>query len=139
MTPSELLAAAADRIRDLAAAAQPGPWRSFPSPDMPGETVVHAVTDRAGEPHPHRALTAHGLLCAEADAAWVAALSPAVAPTAEAILRAAAAEYDDDAQYRWMRMQNSGGFNDQWVVSGTAAAALALARLLCPELAEETP
>lgn len=124
MTPSELLVAAADRIRDLAVAAQPGPWRSFPSPDMPGETVVHAVTDTTGEPHPHRALTAHGLLCAEADAAWVAALSPAVAPALEAWLRSTA-----KAVFVWEELDRP--------FTAAEEDAVRFAAAVCPELVGE--
>lgn len=90
MTPSELLTAAADRVRDLAAQAQPGPWGSWPSPDMPGEVVVHRRNPRTDRPDPHRVATVHGLLCAEEDARWIAALSPAVAPYMERWLRRAA-------------------------------------------------
>jgi len=77
VTPSELLLAAADRIRDLAAAASPGLW-------LVDRHYVDAMP----------ALYERTLVCiaksdgrAERDAAWIAALSPAVAPHLEAWLR----------------------------------------------------
>lgn len=86
--PSALLLAAADRVRDLAAAATPGQWEvdegsgrvelvlRSPSADV---VVVHRFS-----PHPDS--------LNRADARWIAALSPALAEPLEAMLRRAASD-----------------------------------------------
>jgi hypothetical protein len=73
-TPSSILVTAADRVRDLAAAATPGPWET-----------IHETGGIWREASPKRALrTAPGSLGsmdAAEDARWIAALSPAVVDT----------------------------------------------------------
>jgi hypothetical protein len=85
-SPSSVLLAAADRIRDLAAKAQPGPWgwtdygdnaafgRDQPADGTPVGTIA-VVWKNELTPTP------------AADAAWIAALSPALAPALEALFR----------------------------------------------------
>lgn len=84
--PSDLLIAAADRVRDLAAQATPGQWETIKRFDKRDNHVMSSfirppmdpkgcVQDRNIRPHEH------------ADYAWVAALSPEVAPHLEAVLR----------------------------------------------------
>jgi len=82
MTPSEKLQAAADRIRDLAAAATPGSWKHEYGVVQEDESVTYAV--EADSDHWVGELRTAG------DAAWVAALCPAASPALEAILRSAA-------------------------------------------------
>ncbi len=109
MTPSELLTAAADRIRDLAAAASTDePWTYGGYGDF-GPYIAGLPSAPEFEDNEQ----------GRADLAWVAALSPAVAPALEAILRQAAFAY------------GLGGDNTQ------DENALGLARLVCPELARE--
>lgn len=86
MTPSELLLAAADRIRDLAAQATPRKWQSFATLNG-GASVLALQSDGPGSP-----ITGGDIAAAEveADGAWIAALSPAVAPHLEAWLRSTA-------------------------------------------------
>jgi hypothetical protein len=82
MTPSEILNAAADRIRDLAAEATGGPWKHEFGVTQEDGSVNYAV-DVAGD----KAIAGVGEAWSAADAVWVAALSPAVAPHLESILR----------------------------------------------------
>ena len=78
--PSAVLLAAADRIRDLAAEATKGEWLSnlHYVDSMPELYVRHPVCTAASE----------------ADARWIAALSPAVAPLLQDWLRYAAEMWD---------------------------------------------
>ena len=81
MDPAELLRTAADRLEALAARSSPGDWRiggllaSRPEviAHVPGGGTEHVAEARAGS------------------AAWIAALSPALAGPLAAWLRAAAA------------------------------------------------
>lgn len=85
-SPSATLLAAADRIRDLAAKAQSGPWgwtdygdnaavgRDQPADGTPVGTIA-VVWKTELNPTP------------AADARWIAALSPALAGPLEALLR----------------------------------------------------
>lgn len=88
MAPSELLTRAADLIRDTAAAATPGPWevdgperdiRAIHSED--GAGVVMGARDPVDEA---------SVFNTNADARWIALMSPAVAGPAERLLREAA-------------------------------------------------
>lgn len=84
MQPSEVLLAAADRVRDLAAAATDGPWldvqdgwciRSEPSKDRATwQTVCEGYSPENGR--------------------WIAALSPAIGEPLETWLRQAASEVE---------------------------------------------
>ncbi len=81
MSPSETLLAAADRVRDLAAAATPGPWEQGERCVWEGNIGVPVVADcEKGE----------GGVLHEHDARWIAALSPALAPMIERWLRESA-------------------------------------------------
>ena len=86
MTPSEILNAAADRIRDLAAAADPGPW-----------TNLEGTTGFWTMPSPERSrrhLRGYiGMAEAKETARWIALMSPAVAPHLEQALRNEAEQY----------------------------------------------
>jgi hypothetical protein len=117
---SKLLTAAADYVRDLAAATTNGRWNAgrLLTPDRSGSTAwVESKVEHANG-------AAFSFTVAEfetdqgpGDAAWVAALSPAVAaPHIEAWLREAA--------------EMCGEWEDQMTES-----AIALAKMLCPELA----
>jgi|SRR5262245_31435521 len=66
MTPSEILTAAADRVRDLAAAAKPGPWTLY------DRGVCWEIPEL---PEMHDGLSGFR----EGDARWISALSPAIA------------------------------------------------------------
>ena len=130
VTPSAQLLAAADRIRDLAAAATPGPWRQHDG-WWPGTLgVVASVLSGEGTDTEVRALlpTYEETPNSEArnvrnDAAWVAALSPAVAEPLIWILEAGAQEAE--------AMEEQGEeVNPNW-------ALLKLARVLVPT--GETP
>lgn len=104
VTPSETLSAAADLIRDLAAKAAKGPWHA-PGPDDTDERVW----SENGYPG--------GYTVAEGgdfdDFRWIAALSPALAPHLESILRwagkvCANAEVDGwDRARIWAEMDDS--------------------------------
>lgn len=84
-TPSAILSAAADLIRDTAAAATPGPWET--------------IGDTGGlwrEATPERSLRTSpgylGSMDAAENARWIALLSPDKAPLLETLLRLAAVE-----------------------------------------------
>jgi hypothetical protein len=120
-SPSDLLVAAADRIRDLAAAATPGVWiadrhyvDSMPEPDVRALVCVVKSDSKASD-----------------DAQWVAALSPAVAPTIEKWLRDVAREMSEYG------VGLGTGDLSNWNMPDYAWAALDLAKLICPELVEE--
>lgn len=72
LTPSETLRAAAARLRELANAATPGPWRTAalrdddPAYGMDVEPSVAVGNDSSGA-------------CDLADATWIATMSPSVA------------------------------------------------------------
>lgn len=90
MTPSELLSAAADRVRDLAAAATPGPWAEPYYDDNPGDEGWWVHNGREGM-REHAVCVTFALNPRdEADTRWIAALSPAIAEPLEALFRAAA-------------------------------------------------
>lgn len=126
-SPSDLLSAAADRVRDLAAQATKGPWFAFE--DAVGMSVASSTTyaprvvaGKAGQP----------------DAAWVAAMSPEVAPHVEAWLRTAVIHYR--AADRKARLAWSGSRDPGLYVGEDDRAALAFARsILGVGLAGETP
>jgi hypothetical protein len=120
VTPSAILVAAADRIRDLAAGTTPGPWE--PGVNVALLPPLHDFTKRPVQPD---------VIVAEekANARWIAALSPAVSGPLEAILRAAA----HDVTVSGMVL-NSVEFKA--ALGDRFAPALTLARLLCPELAQ---
>jgi hypothetical protein len=92
-TPSEVLLAAADHIRDLAAAATAGVWTAT---DLTahGHKGVWWVESE----HHDSDGTMHGTVAdlnyGESDARWIAALSPAIADDLAAVLRQVAAESD---------------------------------------------
>lgn len=107
MTPSELLTAAADRVRDLAAAAMPGPWTAV---------LTDHIREHIDDPEPTLALGAYvagpenrktGEGCSycmrgnisPGTAEWIAALSPAIAAPLEAILRDTAGYFEQFAHY----------------------------------------
>jgi hypothetical protein len=119
MTPSETLVAAADHIRDLAAAATDGPWRERFE-------------------HPPRLYGPFGALVCElkspmADGRWIAALSPATAAPLEAILRRTASDYVVSVA-AWESTPRADGAIER-LVEQQFGGALALARLV---LGEET-
>lgn len=123
MTPSDLLTAAADRVRDLAAAAQRGPWIFDEDTDrVMVDDTVYSVTCYAGADHD--------------DSQWIAALSPAVAPALEAVLRKAANDVRQ-WQYAWRtRIAGPVRTDDEIaaLVEEDFGAVLALARVLVPEV-----
>ena len=87
--PSSILTAAADRVRDLAAAATGGPWET--------------IGDTGGiwrEASPKRAVRTSpgylGSMEAAENARWIAALSPATAAPIEAMFRFAALAHQMD-------------------------------------------
>jgi len=127
-TPAEMLVAAADRIRDLAAV-----WEAenakMAERRNKGLAALHAEYGRAytWDEVAGFVVDEYSDKALDAGAAWIAALSPDKAPLIERGLRAAAEEYEADDHYRWMRMHNSGGVQAGWNVSGAAEAALALA------------
>lgn len=92
MTPSDLLRAAADRVRDLAAQTTPGRWMSFATLSG-GASVVALSTDGPGTPIMGAQMATATV---EADGAWIAALSPAVSPMIENLLRDAASDLQAD-------------------------------------------
>lgn len=94
MTPSETLTAAADRVRDLAAASTPGPWRVV-------DTDFAGYDADAGKPGPPDYAYLNNVsnawfgkscgCCTEGTippgtARWIAALSPAIACDLSALL-----------------------------------------------------
>jgi hypothetical protein len=87
-SPAETLTAAADRVRDLAAKAQRGPWIYNDADDR---VMVDA--------------TEHSVICYSGadyhDARWIAALSPAVAPMIATMLRGAAETCEQAAREGW--------------------------------------
>ena len=86
MNPSDLLVAAADLIRDLAAKAKPGPWSLY------DRGVCWEIPEL---PEMHDGLSGFR----EVDARWIAALSPALAPMIEKWLRETAADVDAYGEY----------------------------------------
>lgn len=126
-SPSSLLVAAADRLRDRAAGASSGAWTatdlSRHGPGMSGWNVEHPASDGDGT-SPVASVTS---LSAEADARWIAALSPAVGPALEQILRDAARQYDVESH-----IFTPEGMAEK-VKERRFAGALALARVLCPD------
>jgi len=115
-TPSELLVAAADRIRDRAAAAAPGPWVAVESDhhtshddkyDEDGYFVESTSETVALGAYVASATGANiGQGCSDCmegtigkgNAEWIALLSPAVAPALERLLRDAAKDWDARAR-----------------------------------------
>lgn len=91
-TPSVILVAAADRIRDLAAKATPGQWGVGE-----GGKYVWVAEDRM----PIACSALVSAPSAGPDCEWIAALSPAVAPMIETTLRAAAATCAQAAREGW--------------------------------------
>lgn len=121
MQPSDLLLAAADRIRDLAAATTPGQWGIGE-----GGKYVWVASDHL--PVVGAALASGST--AEPDCAWIAALSPAVAPHLEAILRAfvpMVQGIESQGPEHMARALDMTGWR----------SALALAKSICPDLVEE--
>jgi hypothetical protein len=143
VTPSDLLSAAADRVRDLAAQATPGPWRQHDG-WWPGTLgVVASVLSGEDNDTQVRALLPtfedepnSDARNVRADAAWVAAMSPEVAPHLEAWLRHAAVMFEVSKRRAetWHRV------NEEAYVSDSDHEALAFARvILGVGLAGETP
>jgi hypothetical protein len=138
MTPAEILLAAADRVRDLAAAATPGPWAN--GSDRSIVSVLPKGLTRFLPPQ------RWGLKVAskvdDVDREWIAALSPAVAPHLEAWLRLAAEDYARRAPLPKVGEPNphslpvdlTGAFGPSYW-----SLALDVARAVVPELAGETP
>lgn len=116
MQPSDLLLAAADHIRDLAAATTTGPWSHQYGITQEDESVVYVVDAASSD-----AIGDVGEVWTQANAQWIAALSPAVAPALEKVLR--------EATGMW-RMYESRGWPEEEVrvhVGSAAVAALDLA------------
>lgn len=113
MTPSDLLSAAADRVRDLAAAASPGPWQDngygmLVAPEVDWRERGYDVA--AG--------------CQDGNRGWIAALSPAVAPALEEWLRATA-----KAVFVWEELDRP--------FTAAEEAAVRFAAAVCPDLVGE--
>lgn len=133
-SPASILQAAADRIRDLAAAATTGRWDAQHSLDGDGwypSSWVEATVVRANGSQSGFVLAEFETEQRAGDAAWVAALSPAVAPALERLLRDAAKDWDVRTRVYTPEAL------EQHLASRRFAGAIALARLLCPELVEE--
>lgn len=81
--PSSILTAAADRVRDLAVEAGTDRWHAEETLDNGRWCVSGYAKDDAG----FDVEVGVGGESVEADARWIAALSPAVAPWLESILR----------------------------------------------------
>lgn len=92
MTPSETLVAAADLIRDLATQANPGPWKWRD----PGGRIKYALMADRQMVVPSAIPDVYP---SAADARWIAALSPALAPMIEKWLRETAADVDAYGEY----------------------------------------
>lgn len=147
MEPSALLTAAADRVRDLAAQATPGTWsaKDMAEEGHPGVWWVDCVhEDDAGTTW--TTIADLETVNPAADARWVAAMSPEVAPHLERWLR----EVADNAARSVPAWQNMGvdGYPGPRRTEAEVAslvehhygAALALARaILGVGLAGETP
>jgi hypothetical protein len=121
MTPAETLRAAAERLRELAKDATPGPWRfelrplAGVNPSVEEAWVVGPLgedvsgTIEVARGYAHEADDADGPWLVEPDGRWIAALSPAVAEPLAAWLEqrstwCAQCVHDDpvyDAE-RWM-------------------------------------
>lgn len=90
---SALLRRAAERVEQLAADAEPGPWVVYHDQHSEGSDKVSiTVTRRFGNPviyAPDAPLQA----VVEPDARWIAAMSPAIAPYVAEWLRASAGEW----------------------------------------------
>jgi hypothetical protein len=137
-TPSELLTAAADRIRDWAEGATPGPWAN--GSDQTVVTILPTGLTRYLPPQ------RWGLKVAskvdDVDRAWITALSPAVAPHVEAWLRMAAEDYRRRAPLpklgepnpRSLPVDLTGAFGPTYW-----SAALDFAKLIRPDLADGDP
>lgn len=101
VTAADELRAAADRIDALAAAATPGPWSKHRSNSPAVSALAADQADRRYLDDRDELVTVARVQTWEpggrfvrkrsgADLAWIAALSPAVAPALSALLRAAA-------------------------------------------------
>jgi hypothetical protein len=127
-TPSSILVAAADRIRDLAAATTHGQWAAghlLDAEDYGGNAWVESEVQHANGAESSFTVAEFETDQGIGDARWVAALSPAVAPHLEAWLRWCAKSVQ-------VTVEDMG-----WPANGQEAAALRFAMALCPELAEE--
>lgn len=101
-SPSQLLSRAADRVRELAAAATPGPWQAC-EPWIAGDEYPVYVQTVTTEGYPNSDVAGMAVESADdgthggvaiGDARWIATMSPAVAPYLEAILRRDASDYE---------------------------------------------
>jgi len=111
---AEMLTTAADRIRDLAAGTSAAPWAEPYYDDHPAEQGWWVLNGREGM-RQHAVCSTFALNKQdEADARWIAALSPAVAPMIEAWLREAA--------------EMCGEWEDQMTESAIALAKVLLTR-----------
>lgn len=103
-TPSDLLLSAADRIRDLAAEVDQLQWHATPGPPTE-DGVEWSITHYKPEPWVLDPI-ATGIY-READARWIAALSPALAPDLSALLVALDARDFDAARVIAQRLSSS--------------------------------
>jgi hypothetical protein len=104
MTASEILRAAAARLHTLAELATPGPWRTFGSDD-PGQWMIYddqwCVANATAYWH-NDALsakaTAHGpaYINPDANAEWIATMSPVIAVPLATWLMAVAIDFDTE-------------------------------------------
>jgi hypothetical protein len=134
VTASELLSAAADRIRDLAAATTPGQWTARTETKRYAEGSLDYGYEGDVEVIDNGPKVIEGSewsVCSADDARWVAALSPAVSAPLEAILR--------EASGTCARALADGWTEERVVAEADDAmlSAFALARLLCPELEDQ--
>jgi hypothetical protein len=84
VTDGELLRAAADRLEDVAARSTPGDWRTGGLLATRPEVIAHRDSADGERSTEHVAEARAG------SGAWIAALSPAVAPPIATLLRAVA-------------------------------------------------
>ena len=85
-TPAATLRAAAGRVRKLAHEATPGPWAEPYYDDNPGDEGWWVLNGREGM-REHAVVVTFALNPhAEADARWIAAMSPAIAEPLAALL-----------------------------------------------------
>jgi hypothetical protein len=133
MTPSELLVAAADRIRDLAAKASPGVWaaKNLTEHGHPGAWWVE-VRHEDDETTSWSTVADLSNINSGADARWIAALSPAVAPALIGWLQESSGKWAIAEQRAPLA-----GTDCSQLVRDDDRAALDFARLLCPDLVEE--
>lgn len=125
MTPAEELRAAAERLRELAAKATPGPWAEPYYDATQGDQGwwVHNGQEGTRE---HAVMVTFWLNPnAAADARWITAASPAIAPYLRSWLLFAAGMYDLGP-----RGQSEAVANLR--VSQADRSALAFARLILP-------